>query len=129
MRRLRRACPAILLIAAAACSRGELAPGVTDSTFVATMADLNRVRTGSLRDSGARSAARAEVLRKHAVTPEQLEEAARALADEPDRAAAVWQAIEERAARRDSAPRGRGDGARGDSAGTARGPRPKAAAP
>jgi hypothetical protein len=104
MRPLCRAAPTLFFLLAAACGRGKLAAGVSDSTFVATMAELNRAMGGSARDSAARSAARAAVLRKHGVTAEQLEDAARALADDPERAAAVWQAIEDRAMRGDSAP-------------------------
>jgi hypothetical protein len=104
MRPLCRAAPILVFLLAVACSRGKLAGGVSDSTFVATMAELNRTMGGSARDSAARSAARAAVLRKHGVTAEQLEDAARALADDPQRAAAVWQAIEDRAMRRDSVP-------------------------
>jgi hypothetical protein len=72
------------------------------------MAELNRTMGSAGRDSAARSAARAAVLRKHGVTAEQLEDAARALADDPDRAAAVWQAIEDRAFPRDSTAARRG---------------------
>jgi hypothetical protein len=90
------------LTAYAGCRRA--APtGMSDSTFVATMADLRRIeRDTTLNDSG-RASARREALRTHRVTPGELERAARALAENPRRALTVWEAID----RRVTAARGR----------------------
>jgi hypothetical protein len=90
--------PALLVIAAAAlaCERKELAPGVTDSTFVGAMAGLRRLPASAMVDSASRKRARDSILRRYQVTGVQLESAASKLASEPERAAAVWSAIERR---------------------------------
>ncbi|HEX8851456.1 MAG TPA: hypothetical protein VF761_18150 [Gemmatimonadaceae bacterium] len=71
-------------------------PGVSDSAFVATMADLRRLE-GTPSDSMAMSAARRRVLQQRGLTGDQLERAARALAADPERATAVFEAIQRRA--------------------------------
>jgi hypothetical protein len=70
---------------------------VSDSTFVATMTELRRIEADHAMDSTARDSARTAILRRNGVTPQELEEAARAMADNPDRALAVWRSIEQRA--------------------------------
>jgi hypothetical protein len=95
--RLRRTLlPAVFLIVAAVigCDRKELAPGVSDSTFVGAMAGLRRLPARSMVDSAARSRARDSVLRHYRVTGVQLESAASVLASDPERASAVWAAID-----------------------------------
>lgn len=67
--------------------------GVTDSTFVATMTALNRIDVDEALDSARRVSARDSVLQSRDLTAAQLEAAARALADDPDRAYTVWQRI------------------------------------
>jgi hypothetical protein len=71
---------------------------VSDSTFVASMADLRRaVQPGgveSARDSAGRAAVRDSILAKHGVTAATLERAARALAQNPNHAADVARAID-----------------------------------
>jgi hypothetical protein len=95
---------ALLLFAPAACRRAELPGGLTDSSFVATMVELRRVRENATLDSTERAQAREAVLRRRRVTPKELEEAAAALADDPTRASAVWQAIERHVTQSESAP-------------------------
>ena len=87
----------VALAAAAAC-RGSGRPTtvVDDSTFVATMVELHAVDTGPPRDSSARAAARRAVLARRGLSAERLERAARLLADDPERASAVWSAINRR---------------------------------
>lgn len=97
----------LVTIALAACGRRELSEGVTDSTFVAAMADLERVERAPGLDDPARVAARTAALQRRGLTQAQLEAAAAALADDPARAVAVYRAIEARASgdtatRRDS---------------------------
>ena len=94
--------PALLALLVAACAGGELVPGVRDTTFVATMAELRRAE-GTVRDSAARAAARRRILQQRGLTVDQLERAARVLAADPPRAIAVWQEIERRAVVPDSA--------------------------
>lgn len=82
----------------AGCRREALSSGISDSTFVAVMADLKRVQDGPGMDSATRAARRTEILRSRGLTPEQLEAAARVLARNPTRAQTVWQAVDRRAA-------------------------------
>ncbi len=86
-----------LLMVAAACGKSELAAGVSDSAFVTTMAELRQVSANRTQDSAQIAAARAAVLQRRGLTTQQLEHAAQVLADDPDRAAKVWQAIAKRA--------------------------------
>lgn len=86
-----------LLATAAGCGSGELAGGMTDSAFVATMAELERVdRTPGL-DSAARANARSRALQGRGLTRAQLEAAAGSLADDPERALALYREIDRRA--------------------------------
>jgi hypothetical protein len=94
MRRLRH--PTFLAILLAACTRSEIIPGVRDSTFVATMADLRRAEA-TTSDTTALAASRRRILQQRGLTAARLEQAARALGDDPERALAIWQAIERRA--------------------------------
>ena len=82
---------------AAGCRRSELATGVSDSAFVAVMADLKRVQDAPGIDSAQRAARRDSVLQSRGLTPAQLEAAALQLARNPGRAQTVWQAIQQRA--------------------------------
>ena len=112
-RALAHALLGLLVISGASCDRGELAPGVRDSTFVAAMAELQRIDQSTGLDSAGRQAARAVALQRRGLTPARLEAAAVALADDPERALEIFRAIDERAnremtptepARRDSVP-------------------------
>lgn len=94
MRRLRH--PAFLAILLAACTRGEIMPGVRDSTFVATMADLRRAEA-TTGDTIELAASRRRILQQRGLTADQLEAAARKLGDDPERALEIWQAIDRRA--------------------------------
>jgi len=67
--------------------------GVTDSAFVATMAALTRINADSSLDSARRVVARDSLLQSRDLTAAKLERAARALANDPDRAMALWQRI------------------------------------
>ena len=83
--------------ATTACSGPAGPPAdVDDSTFVATMVELHQVDSMRTRDTAAISAARRAVLVKRGVTAERLERTARALADDPERASALWGAINSR---------------------------------
>src|SRR5919108_920050 len=76
------------------CSRPATQPEVGDSTFVAVMSELRRIETDTSLDSTMRDSMRKVTLRQRNLTPAALERAARALADEPERAVAVWRSIE-----------------------------------
>lgn len=69
---------------------------INDSTFVATMADLRRIGADTTLDSMAQDSARRVILRTRGLTADELERAARALAEDPEHAIAVWQAIQRR---------------------------------
>lgn len=84
---------ALVLSGMVGCRQGEIVAGVTDSTFVATMAALTRLNAGESRDSARRAVARDSLLQSRDLTVAKLERAARALADDPDRALALWQRI------------------------------------
>jgi hypothetical protein len=79
------------------CRTHDIVSGVTDSTFVAAMADLRRVQLAPGLDSARRSAMRDSVMRLRRVSSQQLEAAARRLAGQPDRAHDIWEAIDKRA--------------------------------
>ena len=85
----------MLVGAVAGCADGELAAGVRDTTFVAVMADLQRIDASAM-DSTARQAARAVALQSRGLTQAQLEEAAASLAHDPERALELFRAIETR---------------------------------
>lgn len=86
----------ILACAIVGCARGDIVPGVSDSAFVATMADLRRAQ-GSTTDTVALAAARKRILQQRGLTVEQLDRAGRALANDPQRAADIFDAIDKRA--------------------------------
>jgi hypothetical protein len=81
---------------AGGCRRTEIVAGVTDSSFVAVMTDLRRIRSDSSMDSTRRTAARARALQGRGLTVDQLEAAARALASDPKRAVTIWREIDRR---------------------------------
>ena len=87
---------AVALAAAAACGSGEIVPGVSDSTFVAALADLQRIQGNAALDSAAREAARRRALQGRGLTAEALDRAARALADDPRRARELLLAVRAR---------------------------------
>ncbi|HET7583341.1 MAG TPA: hypothetical protein VFK13_00405 [Gemmatimonadaceae bacterium] len=80
-------------------NRARGATIVADSTLAATMADLYAVNGNRALDSATRAEERQRVLDAHGVTLESLEATARALGEQPERAARVW-------ARMDSLVRG-----------------------
>ena len=86
----------MLACAVVGCARGDIVPGVSDSTFVYTMAELRRAE-GSTTDSAALGAARKRILQQRGLTVEVMDRAARALANDPARATALFDAIEKHA--------------------------------
>jgi hypothetical protein len=87
---------ALIGFTATGCRGGELATGVSDSTYVRVMAGLRRLPVGPVIDTQARNRARDSILRAHGITATQLESAAVALSDDPVRASELWRAIERR---------------------------------
>ena len=85
---------ALVMLASVACRRDEIISGVSDSAFVGAMAELRRVQNDMSLDSARRKMARDSVLQGRGLTPDEMERAARALGRDPNRAAAIWQAIE-----------------------------------
>ena len=83
---------AALVLASSGCGRGI--SDVDDSTFVAVMARLHAIERDALLDSAGKVEARRGALQERGLSPEQLERAARALADDPDRAIRVWNRID-----------------------------------
>ena len=79
------------------CNDDELADGVTDSAFVAAMAELERIDREPGADSAARVAARTAALQRRGLTPARLEAAAASLADDPAHALAIYRAIDAKA--------------------------------
>lgn len=88
---------ATLACATTACGSDTIVDGVTDSAFVAAMAELERVERAPGLDSSARVAARTAALQRRGLTPAQIEAAAAALADDPERALALYRAIDRKA--------------------------------
>ena len=87
----------VVVASVAGCERSQLATGVSDSTFVAVMAELKRVHDAPGVDSTRRAAQRDSILQRRGLTPAQLEAAAKRLAQNPARAQTVWQAVQRRA--------------------------------
>lgn len=83
----------LVAVAALACGSGEIVDGVSDSTFVAALADLQRIRTDPRLDSAAREDARGRVLQGRGLTVEQMDRAALVLAEDPRRARELLQAV------------------------------------
>ena len=71
---------------------------MSEEEFVHTMAELRRLERDLTLDSAARTTARRNALQERDLTPEALEAAARALADDPKNALAVWARIDSLAA-------------------------------
>lgn len=90
-------CLVLGLAGTAACRAGPTSD-VSDSAYVATMADLRRVQRDSVGDSASLARARQAVLQGRGLTAERMERHARALAAEPERASKVFQAIALKAA-------------------------------
>ncbi|HEX2779345.1 MAG TPA: hypothetical protein VHM30_07590 [Gemmatimonadaceae bacterium] len=86
----------LLACAITGCTKHEIVSGVSDSAFVAAMADLRRIQNAP-GDSASQAATRQRVLQQRGLTEAQLERAAEALAKEPARATALFEAIERRA--------------------------------
>jgi len=89
-------------LACAACAGDRTLPGdVSDSTFVAAMADLRRaVQPGAaetMRDSAGRQAIRDSILRHYHVTAAALESTASHLADHQGHADEIMRAIDRKA--------------------------------
>jgi hypothetical protein len=84
---------ALILSAMVACRSGEITAGVSDSAFVATMVALTRINQDVARDSTSRAIARDSVLQARDLTADDIERAARALEDDPERAMALWTRI------------------------------------
>jgi hypothetical protein len=79
---------------ATACDGGQRLSGINDSTFVRVMAELRTIQEQPWSDSTRRAAAIDSVLQSRGLTPEALETAARAMADDPERAVAIWRSID-----------------------------------
>jgi hypothetical protein len=86
----------VLACAVVGCARTDIVPGVSDSAFVATMADLRRLEDMP-PDTAPRNAARRKILQQRGLTVDQMDRAGRALANDPKRAAAIFDAIRKRA--------------------------------
>jgi hypothetical protein len=83
-------------LATLSCRKHEIGAGVNDSTFVAAMASLRRLPPAAMLDSASRKRSRDSVLQHFHLTAAQMEQAATILARDPNRAAAIWSAIEKK---------------------------------
>lgn len=81
------------LILANACRRDPVFVEMSDSTFVRTMVALRTLPIGTV-DTVARARQRDSILKVYGVTAAQLESTAARLASDPERAVAIWRAIE-----------------------------------
>ena len=77
------------------CTRGDIVPGVSDSVFVATVADLRRVDLTA--DSATKARKRSQILQQRGLSVDQLDRAAKTLAKDPKRLADIFEAIDKRA--------------------------------
>ena len=87
------------------CDRRGGGAGLDDSTFVATMADLRRVHSDSAISATERDSARRKILQARGLTPDELDSHARGLAEDPERAVQVWQALERKVLAPGATPR------------------------
>ena len=81
---------------------GTLAAGVSEQEYVEVMAALRLVQENQSLAPAQRAVRRDSILLAAGVSAEEMEEAARALARDPQRAWAAWQAIDRRATGADS---------------------------
>lgn len=79
-------------IALAGCAAGEM--GMSDSTYVGAMADLQRLER-TARDSASQTQ-RDSIMAVYGVTPEELEEVGEWLSQRPEEAAQLWRQIDRR---------------------------------
>jgi hypothetical protein len=79
----------LLILVFAGCTGDKAAPGVNDSTYIASMVALYRVALDTTLDSAGRVAARRSVLQQRGLTSDQLERWARGLARDPKHATDV----------------------------------------
>jgi hypothetical protein len=98
-----------ILVASSACAGHQTRPGdLSDSTFVAVMAELRHaVQPGgpeTTRDSAGRQAVRDSILKKYGVTPTAIESTAGHLADRQGHAADILRAIDRKVQAISSAP-------------------------
>lgn len=98
----RRAVALLVTGVAVACGGGSLAAGVSEAEYVEVMAALRLVQENRSLAPAQRTARRDSILRSAGVSAEDMEAAARALARDPQRAWAAWQAIDKRATGADS---------------------------
>lgn len=93
--RLRLISLVLVLTIVPGCDRSNGLPGMTEEEFVQTMAELRRIEQDFTLDSAARTTARRNTLQERDLSPEELEAAARALAEaDPDHALKVWERID-----------------------------------
>ncbi len=88
------------LVAALGCQSRTSSAGISDSTFVAVMADLRRVAT----DSASHAAERDSILRHYHVNEPLLDAKARELAKHPDHAIELLHAIDRKIYARPAIP-------------------------
>ncbi len=93
---------ALVLFGVIACRQRDIVAGVSDSTFVATMSALTRINRNEALDSAGRIAARDSLLQGRDLSTDDIERAARALEDDPERALALWQRIALESTKEDS---------------------------
>lgn len=84
---------ALVLFSVMACRQKDIVPGVSDSAYVATMSALIRLRQEGDGDSTSLAATRDSVLQGRDLTREDMERAARALEQDPERAMALWERV------------------------------------
>lgn len=84
---------ALVLVSVMACRQQDIVPGVSDSAYVATMSALIRIKQEDEGDSSRLAAARDSVLQGRDLTREDMERAARALEQDPERAMALWERV------------------------------------
>lgn len=84
-----------MLGAMAGCKSSAEPAAAEDSVFVKTMAELRRIGADPALDSAERDSAREATLRSHGVSAAELEDMARALAEDPKQALEAWREIEQ----------------------------------
>jgi hypothetical protein len=91
----RYAAALLLVVLAGGCRRDRIFTEMSDSTFVRTMVALRTLPVGMIADPAARARQRDSILTANGVTAAQVESTAVRLANDPERAAGIWRAIEQ----------------------------------
>jgi hypothetical protein len=97
--RCRRICVALLagVFALSGCSESsQTGPTISDSTFVAVMAELVKLKNPETGDTAYFAEQRRKAMERHKVTLQDLEKKGERLAEDPARATKIWDRVRQK---------------------------------